>query len=76
MQTRSDLKKDEQGRDKVITPEGEIFFKIVADEKYRAAVRRASQDPVYRSGADFAKVLADDYAIKGDVVKRAGIRGP
>ena len=27
------LKKDAQGRDKVITPGGEIFFKIVADEK-------------------------------------------
>ncbi len=50
--------------------------KIVADEKYRAAVRRASQDPVYRSGADFAKILADDHAIKGDVVRRAGIKGP
>jgi tripartite-type tricarboxylate transporter receptor subunit TctC len=50
--------------------------KTVADERYRRAVRDASQQPVYRSGADFAKVLRDDYAIKGDVVKRAGIKGP
>lgn len=28
-----DLKIDAQGRHKVVTPEGEIFFKIIADEK-------------------------------------------
>jgi tripartite-type tricarboxylate transporter receptor subunit TctC len=50
--------------------------KTATDERYRRAVVQASQQPLYRSGADFAKVLADDYAIKGDVVKRAGIKGP
>ena len=50
--------------------------KVVADERYRRAVRQASQEPVYRNGAEFARVLADDYAIKGEVVKRAGIRAP
>jgi tripartite-type tricarboxylate transporter receptor subunit TctC len=50
--------------------------KVVGDERYQKAVRQASQQPLYRNGADFAKVLADDYAIKGDVVKRAGIKGP
>ena len=49
--------------------------KIVADDRYRRAVVQASQQPYYRKGADFAKVLADDYAIKGEVVKRANIKG-
>lgn len=35
----------------------------------------ANQEPVYRNGTDFAKMLADDYAIKGEVVKRAHIKG-
>jgi len=48
--------------------------KIVADERYRKAVVQASQQPVFRKGADFAKLLADDYAIKGDIVKRANIK--
>ena len=50
--------------------------KVVADERYRRAVRQASQVPVYRNGADFARALADDHAIKGDVVRRAGIKAP
>ena len=37
-------------------------------------LRELSQEPVYRNGADFAKVLAEDLAAKGDVVKRAGIK--
>ena len=48
--------------------------KIVADERFKKAVRQASQEPVYRNGADFARILAADYAIKGDVVKRAGVK--
>jgi len=48
--------------------------KVANDESYRQAVRQASQQPVWRSGADFAKLLADDYAIKGDIVRRAGIK--
>ncbi len=47
--------------------------KIVADERFQKAVRQASQEPVYRNGADFARILATDYAIKGDIVKRAGV---
>jgi len=50
--------------------------KVVADERFRRAARQASQEPVYRNSADFAAALAADYAIKGDVVKRAGIRAP
>ena len=50
--------------------------KIVADERFQKAVRQASQEPVYRNGADFARILAADYAIKGNIVKRAGIKAP
>jgi hypothetical protein len=39
-------------------------------------VRQASQEPLYRNGVEFARVLAADYAIKGEVVKRAGIKAP
>ncbi len=49
--------------------------KIVADERFQKAVRQASQESVYRNGADFARILAADYAIKGDIVKRAGVKG-
>lgn len=48
--------------------------RIVEDERYRQTLRQLSQEPVYRNGADFAKVLADDFAIKGEVVRRAGIQ--
>ncbi len=48
--------------------------KIVADERFQRAVRQASQEPVYRSSAEFAKVLAADYAVKGDIVRNAGIK--
>ena len=37
--------------------------KVATDERYRRAVRQASQEPVYRNSADFARLLADDYAI-------------
>ncbi len=50
--------------------------KVVADERFRRATRQASQEPIYRKGADFARMLADDYAIKGNVIKRAGIKSP
>ena len=49
--------------------------KAVADERFRKAARQANQEPVYRKAADFAKMLNNDYAIKGDVVKRANIKG-
>ena len=48
--------------------------KIVEDERYRQTLRQAFQEPVYRSGAEFAQVLASDLAVKGDVVRRAGIK--
>jgi tripartite-type tricarboxylate transporter receptor subunit TctC len=50
--------------------------KVVADERFRRATRQASQESLYRNSSDFARVLAADYAIKGDVVKRAGIKAP
>ena len=50
--------------------------KAVADERFRNATRAANQEPVFRKGAEFARLLADDYAIKGDVIKRAGIKAP
>ena len=50
--------------------------KAVADERFQRAARQSSQQALYRSGADFARVLVDDYAIKGDVVRRAGIKAP
>jgi tripartite-type tricarboxylate transporter receptor subunit TctC len=48
--------------------------KVANDPRYQQKLRELSQEPVYRNGADFAKVLADDLAAKGDVVKRAGIK--
>jgi tripartite-type tricarboxylate transporter receptor subunit TctC len=48
--------------------------KIVADERYQRAARQASQEPVYRNGADFARMVEADYAIKGEVVRRSGVR--
>lgn len=50
--------------------------KAVADERFQRATRHASQEAVYRGSAAFAQVLANDYAIKGDIVKRAGIQKP
>jgi tripartite-type tricarboxylate transporter receptor subunit TctC len=50
--------------------------KVATDERFRQAVRHASQEPVYRNAAEFAQVLAADYAFKSEVVKRAGIRSP
>jgi tripartite-type tricarboxylate transporter receptor subunit TctC len=47
---------------------------IVEDERYRRTLRQAFQEPVYRSGTEFAQVLANDLAVKGDVVRRAGIK--
>jgi tripartite-type tricarboxylate transporter receptor subunit TctC len=49
--------------------------KVATDERYRRAVRQASQQPVYRNAAAFQQMLAADYAIKGDIVKRAGVKG-
>jgi tripartite-type tricarboxylate transporter receptor subunit TctC len=48
--------------------------RIVENDRYRQTLRQAFQEPVYRSGADFAQVLANDFAVKGDVVRRAGIK--
>jgi len=48
--------------------------KIGADERFQRAVRQAAQEPVYRSSADFAKVLDADYAVKGDIVRNAGVK--
>ena len=50
--------------------------KIEGDARFQRAVRQASQEPVYRNGAEFAKILAADYAIKGDIVRRAGVKAP
>ncbi len=50
--------------------------KVANDERFQRAVRQASQEPVWRSAADFAKLLAADYAIKGDIVRRAGVKPP
>ncbi|MBI3513170.1 MAG: tripartite tricarboxylate transporter substrate binding protein [Proteobacteria bacterium] len=49
---------------------------VVADERFQRAVRQASQEPVYRDAAHFGQMLAADYAIKGEIVKRAGIKAP
>ena len=46
------------------------------DERFQKAVRQASQEPIYRNAADFARVLAEDSRIKQDVIKRAGIKAP
>jgi tripartite-type tricarboxylate transporter receptor subunit TctC len=48
----------------------------VADERFRKATHDASQEPIFRNRADYGRVLADDYAIKREVVKRAGIKSP
>jgi len=50
--------------------------KVVRDERFQRTARQTSQDAVYRNRNDFARMLADDYAIKADVVKRAGIKPP
>ncbi len=50
--------------------------KTVADERYQRAAVQASQQPLYRNAADFARVVAADYDVKRDVVKRAGIKAP
>jgi tripartite-type tricarboxylate transporter receptor subunit TctC len=50
--------------------------KAAHDERYRKAVQQSSQEPVYRSGADYARLLAQDYEVKREVVKRAGIKAP
>ena len=43
-------------------------------DRIQRALRQASQAPLYRTGADFAKALGADYAIKGDVLKRVAIK--
>ena len=47
---------------------------VIRDERYQRAVRQASQEPLYRNGSEFAQRLAADFAIKGDIVKRAGVK--
>lgn len=49
---------------------------VAQDERFRAAVRQTSQEPVYRDAADYARLLAQDFAQKRDVVQRAGIKTP
>jgi tripartite-type tricarboxylate transporter receptor subunit TctC len=46
------------------------------DERFRQAVRQASQEPVYRNSKEYARVLAEDSRIKQEVIKRAGIKPP
>lgn len=46
------------------------------DERFQKAVRQASQEPLYRTSAEYARVLAEDSRIKQDVIKRAGIKPP
>lgn len=48
---------------------------VAKDERYQRALRQHSQQPAYRNAAEFAQRLAADYAIKGDIVKRAGVKG-
>jgi tripartite-type tricarboxylate transporter receptor subunit TctC len=50
--------------------------KTVADERYQRAAVQASQQPLYRNAADFARVVTADYNMKRDVVKRAGVKAP
>jgi tripartite-type tricarboxylate transporter receptor subunit TctC len=50
--------------------------KAVADARFRRATIAADQEPIYRDSAAFASVLDADFATKGDVVKRAGIKAP
>ena len=50
--------------------------KVAQDERYRSAVRQTSQEPLYRGAADYARVLADDFALKRDVVRQADIKAP
>ncbi|MBL8378792.1 MAG: tripartite tricarboxylate transporter substrate binding protein [Burkholderiales bacterium] len=47
--------------------------KTVADERYRASLRSAGQQPVYRGAAAFAKALAQDYETMREVVRAAKI---
>jgi len=46
------------------------------DERFTRAVRQSSQEPVYRSSAEFARVLAQDSEVKRDVIRKAGIKSP
>ena len=50
--------------------------KVAQDERYRSAVRQASQEPLYRSASDYARVLAEDFAQKREVVRQADIKAP
>ena len=53
---------------------GRVREGLANDPRYQQKLRELSQEPAYRNGADFAKVLAADLAAKGEVVKRAGIK--
>jgi tripartite-type tricarboxylate transporter receptor subunit TctC len=46
------------------------------DERFQKAVRQATQEPVYRTSSEFAKLLAADSETKREVIKRAGIKAP
>ena len=67
---------DEYSEAAIATKIEQTCEKVAFDERFRRAVRQASQEPVWRNAADFGKLLAADYAIKGDIVKRAGVKPP
>jgi tripartite-type tricarboxylate transporter receptor subunit TctC len=46
------------------------------DERFTKAVRQSSQEPIYRSSAEFARVLAQDSEVKREVIRKAGIKSP
>jgi tripartite-type tricarboxylate transporter receptor subunit TctC len=46
------------------------------DERFRKAVRQATQEPIYRDSTAFAQVLAADSQVKRGVITRAGIKSP
>jgi tripartite-type tricarboxylate transporter receptor subunit TctC len=43
----------------------------VSRERYRAMARQTTQPLVFRDGAAFDREIAADYAVKGDIVRRA-----
>jgi tripartite-type tricarboxylate transporter receptor subunit TctC len=43
----------------------------VSRERYRAMARQTTQPLVFRDGAAFDREIAADYALKGDIVRRA-----
>ena len=49
---------------------------VVRDARFVRAVEQVHQQAVYRDASTFTHTLADDYVVKGEVVKRAGIKAP